>query len=96
LWNFGAYVAALADEQSLRESLRKRAGQLFIGIVDLLKSECSGAVKVLVVIANDGKSPAASRVSAASRIVELTLKTGEMQTLEKRVAELEELAKGRL
>ena len=73
----------------------KERGKLFIGIVDLLKSECSGAVQVLVAIANDGKSPAASRVSAASRIIELTLKTGEMQTIEKRVAELEELAKGR-
>jgi hypothetical protein len=73
----------------------KERGKLFIGIVDLLKNECSGAVKVLVTIANDAKSPAASRVSAASRIVELTLKTGEMQTLEKRVAELEQLAKER-
>jgi hypothetical protein len=73
----------------------KERGKLFVGIVDLLKSECSGAVQVLVTIANDGKSPAASRVSAASRIIELTLKTGEMQTLEKRVTELEELAKGR-
>jgi hypothetical protein len=73
----------------------KERGKLFIGIVDLLKSECAGAVQVLAAIANDGKSPAASRVSAASRIIELTLKTGEMQTIEKRVAELEELAKGR-
>jgi hypothetical protein len=75
---------------------KKERGKFFIGIVDLLKSECSCAVQVLAAIANDGKSPAASRVSAASRIIELTLKTGEMQTLEKRVAELEELAKGRL
>jgi hypothetical protein len=73
----------------------KERGKLFIGIVDLLKSECACAVQVLVAIANDGKSPAASRVSAASRIIELTLKTGEMQILEKRIAELEELAKGR-
>jgi|ERR1700722_17662049 len=73
----------------------KERGKLFIGIVDLLKSECAGAVQVLAAIANDGKSPAASRVSAASRIIELTLKTGEVQTIEKRVAELEELAKGR-
>jgi hypothetical protein len=73
----------------------KERGKLFVGIVDLLKSECSSAVQVLVTIASDGKSPAASRVSAASRLIELTPKTGEMQTLEKRVTELEELAKGR-
>jgi hypothetical protein len=93
------------SERTLRRWMTNKAftsryererGKLFVGIVDLLKSECSSAVQVLVAIASDGKSPAASRVSAASRIIELTLKTGEMQTLEKRVTELEELAKGRL
>ena len=73
----------------------KERGKLFIGIVDLLKIDCAGVVQVLVAIANDGKLPAAPRVSAASRIVELTLKTGEMEALEKRIAQLEQLAKER-
>jgi hypothetical protein len=93
------------SERTLRRWQRNKAfasryererGKLFVGMVDVLKAECSGAVNVLVTIANDATSPAASRVSAASRLIELTLKTGEMQTLEKRVAELEQLAKERM
>jgi hypothetical protein len=92
------------SERTLRRWMRNRnfasryereRGKLFVGIVDLLKSECSGALRVMVAIANDEKSPAAPRVSAASRIVELTLKTGEMEALEKRIAHLEQLAKER-
>src|ERR1700721_3959755 len=51
----------------------KERGKLFIGIVDLLKSECSGAVQVLVAIANDGKAPAAARARGPSGIIELAL-----------------------
>jgi len=92
------------SERTLRRWMRnaifasryqRERGTMLVGIVDVLKKECLGAVRVLVAIAQNGKSPAASRVSAASRIIELTLKTGEMQTVEKRVAELEQLAKGR-
>jgi hypothetical protein len=99
-----AAAASRISERTLRRWMRNRnfatryereRGKMLVGIVDVLKQECLGAVRVLVTIAHNGKSPAASRVSAASRIIDLTLKTGEMQALEKRVAELEQLAEGR-
>jgi hypothetical protein len=74
---------------------RRERAMLLDGVVDVIKAAAVGAVEVLVAIMQGKRMPASSRVAAASRILEFSFKSPELQTLEKRIAQLEEMAKGR-
>jgi hypothetical protein len=54
------------------------------------------AVETLADVANDQASPAGARVSAARSLVELAIKGTEVQDLEERIVELEQLARNKL
>lgn len=63
--------------------------------INVLKAAGAGAVETLVAIAQNKKSPASARVSAASRILEFGFRSHELVSLERRISQLEELTKER-
>ena len=84
----------MRNKPFIRRYRRERA-MMLDGIVDVLKRSAVNAVQVLVGVAQSGKSPASARVSAASRILEFNFKSHELVTIEKRLAQLEEVARGK-
>ncbi len=54
-----------------------------------LQAACSDAVSTLQAVANDATAPASSRVSAARVILEMSLKSFELEDLAARIAALE-------
>lgn len=61
--------------------------------VNLLRQKSVAAIETLADVANDKASPAGARVSAARSVVELAIKGAELQDLEDRIGELEQLAR---
>ena len=61
--------------------------------VSLLRQKSVAAVETLAEVADDKQSPSGARVSAARSLVELAIKGAEMQDLEARIDDLEQLAK---
>ena len=68
--------------------------ELFESAMLELEKRSADAARVLAEIANDKTAPQAVRVSAAGRVLELTLRMREMITLERRVQALEKVASG--
>lgn len=69
---------------------------LLDGVVDAIKAaSVGGAVEVLVTVAKGKRMPASARVAAASRILEFNFRSHELVTIEKRLAQLEEIARGK-
>jgi hypothetical protein len=82
----------LADETFARFYRLERTAMLK-GTVNLLRQRSVGAVETLAEVANDKALPAGARVSAARSLIELAIKGAEMQDLEERLGELEQLAR---
>jgi hypothetical protein len=64
-------------------------------IHEVLRLSAMDAVQVLIAVSQNKMSPPAARVSAASRLIDYTFKVGELASIEKRLQELEQIAKGR-
>jgi hypothetical protein len=84
----------LREKQFSQHYEKQRAMQL-AGIHDVLRSSASDAVKVLVGISQDKAAKDAARVSAAARLIQFTFEVGELATIDKRLADLEEMVKRR-
>ena len=69
---------------------RRARTQMLESTINTLRNESAGAVSVLTAIARDEKASAAARVSAARSILELSLRSAEIQDLEERLTALEE------
>ena len=61
--------------------------------MNLLRQKSVAAVATLAGVADNQESPAGARVSAARSLIELAIKGAELQDLEERIAELEQLAR---
>jgi hypothetical protein len=72
---------------------RQERTRMLDSTVNLLRQKSIAAVETLAGIADDKGSPAGARVSAARSLVELAIKGAEVQDLEERLTELEEIAK---
>jgi hypothetical protein len=81
--------------KSFYSRYRRERDMMLDGVVDVLKQSAVGAVRTLVAVAENKKSPASARVSAASRILELNFRSHDLITIEKRLSSLEELARSR-
>jgi uncharacterized protein (UPF0147 family) len=82
----------LQDEAFARRYRRERM-RMLESCVNLLRQKSAAAVETLADVANDKASPAGARVSAARSLVELAIKGAEVQDLEERIGELEQLAR---
>jgi hypothetical protein len=60
--------------------------------VNLLRQKSVAAVETLTDVANDKEASASARVSAARSVVELAIKSAELQDLEERIGEMGQLA----
>jgi hypothetical protein len=90
------------SESTLRRWLRKETfaqrwrqerTRMLETTVNLLRQKSVAAIETLAAVANNTESPAGARVSAARSLVELAIKSAEMQDLEARIDDLELLAK---
>jgi len=81
--------------KSFYRRYRRERDMMLDGVVDILKRSAVGAVRTLVAVAENKKSPASARVSAASRILELNFRSHDLITIEQRLRALEELARSR-
>ncbi len=65
------------------------------GVLEVLRSSAVDAVRVLISVSQSKTSTPASRVSAAAKLIEFNFKTTEIVALEKRICQLEEIARGK-
>jgi hypothetical protein len=72
---------------------RQERTRMLESTVNLLRQKSAAAVETLADVANDKETSASARVSAARSVVELAIKGAELQDLEERVGELEQLAR---
>jgi hypothetical protein len=73
-------------DAAYREARRQAVGQA----VAHAQRQSGAAVAVLVAIMNDGGKPSAVRVSAAAKVIELSIKAVELEDLQARLEVLEE------
>jgi hypothetical protein len=84
----------LRQREFSRRYEKQRSLQLE-GIHEVLRSSAMDSLKVLIDVSQNKTSPPAARVSAATRLIEFTFKVGELASIEKRLQELEQMAKER-
>jgi hypothetical protein len=82
----------LQNETFARRYRRERT-RMLESTVSLLRQKSVAAVETLAEVAGDKQSPSGARVSAARSLIELAIKGAEMQDLEARIADLEQLTK---
>lgn len=90
------------SERTLRRWMRSRSfnlryrrerNMMLEGVVDALKQSAVECVEILLDIARNKKNPVSARVSATGRILDLNFKCHESLSLERRLCQLEEMAK---
>ena len=82
----------LQDESFARRCRQERT-RMPERTVNFLRQKSVAAVETLTGVATDKASPARARVSAARSVMELAITGAELQDLEQRIRELEELAR---
>lgn len=85
----------LRNETFARQYRQERT-RMLERTVNLLRQKSAAAVATLAGVADDKALPAGARVSAARSLIELSIKGAEMQDLEERIAELEQVAQKKL
>jgi hypothetical protein len=89
------------SERTLRRWMKNRSfnrrycrerNMMLEGVVDALKQSAVECVEILLDIARNKKNPVSARVSATGRILDLNFKCHESLSLERRLAQLEQLA----
>lgn len=78
-------------DESFKEAYRAAKREVVQHALCKLQRSAGKAVKVLIDIAEDEKTPASARVSAAKVILETSLKAVEYEDLEKRISEIEKI-----
>ncbi len=82
----------LCDETFARLYRQERT-RMLESTVNLLRQKSVAAVETLAEVANDKEASASARVSAARSVVELAIKGAELQDLEARIDDLEQMAR---
>jgi hypothetical protein len=82
----------LQNETFARRYRRERTRMLET-TVNLLRQKSVAAVETLANVANDKEASASARVSAARSVVEMAIKGAELQDLEARIDDLEQVAR---
>jgi hypothetical protein len=72
---------------------RQERTRMLESTVNLLRQKSVAAVETLAEVANDKEASASARVSAARSVVELAIKGAELQDLEARIDDLEQMAR---
>jgi hypothetical protein len=77
------------DDPTFAAAYRAARRQAVAQAIARLQQLSSGAVAVLAQVASDKSAPASSRVAAATKILELSIRAIELEDLESRIAALE-------
>lgn len=80
-------------ESEFQAAYREARREVVSHSITTLQAACSNAVATLVSVCDDPDAPASSRVSAAKSILEMSLRSVEIDDLGVRVQALEELLK---
>ena len=83
----------LADDQEFDAAYRRARWRATQQAIARLQHVSTAAVTVLISIAADKHMPPSSRVAAASKLIDLALKSVEIEELEARLSNLEVLMK---
>ncbi len=83
----------LAEDQEFDATYRRARWRATQQAIARLQQVSSAAVTVLISIAADKHQPTSSRVAAASKLLDLALRSVEIEELEARLANLEALTK---
>ncbi len=79
-------------EPEFQSAYRDARRQVVNTAIGRIQDACSLAVQTLRAIMQDDESPASSRVSAARSILEIAFKAAELQDMEERISQLEQIA----
>lgn len=75
-----------------RSAYRQARRDVVDRAVGRVQDACTEAVETLRAIMQDSNAPTSSRVTAAKSVLEIALRSIELQDLEERIAELEQIA----
>jgi DNA-binding transcriptional MerR regulator len=81
------------QDEIFAQRYRRERTRMLESAVNLLRRKSMAAVETLTEVADDKQSPAGARVSAARSLIELAIKGAEVQDLEERITELEQVAR---
>jgi hypothetical protein len=81
------------QNETFAQRFRRERARMLETTVNLLRQKSVAAVETLSGIAESKESPASVRVSAARAVIELAIRGAELQDLEARIDDLEQLAK---
>jgi hypothetical protein len=81
------------QNESFARCYRRERTRMLETTVNLLRQKSIAAVETLALIAENKESPASVRVAAARAVIELAIKGAELQDLDARMDELEQLAR---
>jgi hypothetical protein len=84
----------MRQKEFFRRYKRERSLQME-GVLEALRASAIDAVQVLNSVAHSKKAPASSRVSASKALLEFHFRSHELVVLERRISQLEELARSR-
>lgn len=79
----------LSGDPEFQSAYRDAKKQVVQGAIDRIRAACSEAVTALREIMTDAESPSSSRVSAARTILEMAMRSLEVEEFNSRLAELE-------
>lgn len=79
----------MQKDEVFRGEYAAAKAQLLEQVTGRLRAESGAAVDVLAAVAGDSEAPSAARVSAARSVIELALKSHEVECLEERIERLE-------
>jgi transposase-like protein len=84
----------MRQKEFFRRYKRERSLQME-GVLEALRASAVDAVRVLNSVAHSKKAPESSRVSASKALLEFGFRSHELTALEKRITQLEEIARSR-
>jgi hypothetical protein len=82
--------------EHFKAAYREARCQVVSQAIGRLQTNLSKAIDTLLEIAEDGEAPASARVTAARAIIDQSLKAVEVEDLETRVEQLEQIIKEKL
>ncbi len=89
----GSTLYRWRQQQDFKDALFRAKTQVMGEAISLLQNGAANAIKALTDIMKDKKAPPANRVTAARSIIEFSLKGHEIETITKRLDEIEERLK---
>ena len=82
-------------ESGFRSAYRQARREVVDRAVGRVQDACAEAVETLRAVMQDSNAPASSRVTAAKSVLEIALRSMELQDLEERITQLEQIAEAK-